>query len=78
MQTRRALVAGGELVMRLVKENGVKMLPVDSEHSAIFQSLQGDAGNRIRRMSTVTASEAGLSEGVQRQQLEKVTLEQAL
>ena len=73
---KETLVAGGELVMRLVKENGVKMLPVDSEHSAIFQSLQGNAGNRIRRI-ILTAS-GGPFRGYTAEQLEKVTLEQAL
>ena len=73
---KETLVAGGELVMGLVKENGVKMLPVDSEHSAIFQSLQGNAGNRIRRI-ILTAS-GGPFRGYTAEQLEKVTLEQAL
>lgn len=73
---KETLVAGGELVMELVKENGVKMLPVDSEHSAIFQSLQGNAGNRIRRI-ILTAS-GGPFRGYTAEQLEKVTLEQAL
>ncbi len=73
---KETLVAGGELVMGLVKESGVKMLPVDSEHSAIFQSLQGNAGNRIRRI-ILTAS-GGPFRGYTAEQLEKVTLEQAL
>ena len=41
LANKETLVAGGEIVMKLAKEKGVKILPVDSEHSAIFQSLQG-------------------------------------
>ena len=43
---KETLVAGGQLVMDAVKKHGVKLLPVDSEHSAIFQCLQGNAGQR--------------------------------
>ncbi|MBQ9060072.1 MAG: 1-deoxy-D-xylulose-5-phosphate reductoisomerase [Firmicutes bacterium] len=86
---KETLVAGGELVMKTVRENGVALLPVDSEHSAIFQSLQGSgiydekgrpaedpAANRIRRI-LLTAS-GGPFRGYTREQLEQVTLEQAL
>ena len=73
---KETLVAGGELVMKTVRENGVALLPVDSEHSAIFQSLQGNEGNEIRRI-LLTAS-GGPFRGYSREQLEKVTLEQAL
>lgn len=73
---KETLVAGGELVMGLVKEHGVKMLPVDSEHSAIFQSLQGNAGNRVKRI-ILTAS-GGPFRGYTSEQLQEVTLEQAL
>ncbi len=41
LANKETLVAGGELVMRTAKENGIEILPVDSEHSAIFQCLQG-------------------------------------
>ena len=73
---KETLVAGGELVMDAVRENDVALLPVDSEHSAIFQSLQGSAGNQIRRI-LLTAS-GGPFRGYSREQLEQVTLEQAL
>ena len=73
---KETLVAGGELVMKTVRENGVALLPVDSEHSAIFQSLQGNEGNEIRRI-LLTAS-GGPFRGYSREQLEQVTLEQAL
>ena len=73
---KETLVAGGELVMEAVKRKGVKLLPVDSEHSAIFQSLQGSAGNEIKRI-ILTAS-GGPFRGYSLEQLEHVTLEQAL
>ncbi|MBQ6496425.1 MAG: 1-deoxy-D-xylulose-5-phosphate reductoisomerase [Firmicutes bacterium] len=73
---KETLVAGGELVMEAVKRKGVKLLPVDSEHSAIFQSLQGSAGNPVKRI-ILTAS-GGPFRGYTREQLEGVTLEQAL
>lgn len=44
LANKETLVAGGELVMRTARENGVRILPVDSEHSAIFQCLQASAG----------------------------------
>ena len=43
LANKETLVAGGELVMRTARENGVRLLPVDSEHSAIFQCLQATA-----------------------------------
>lgn len=41
LANKETLVAGGSLVMKTAKENGIEILPVDSEHSAIFQCLQG-------------------------------------
>ena len=73
---KETLVAGGQLVMDAVKKNGVAMLPVDSEHSAIFQSLQGNQDNEIRRI-LLTAS-GGPFRGYSLEQLEQVSLEQAL
>ena len=73
---KETLVVGGELVMDAVKKKGVMLLPVDSEHSAIFQALQGSAGNTIRRI-LLTAS-GGPFRGYSRSKLEKVTLAQAL
>ena len=73
---KETLVVGGEIVMDAVARKGVKLLPVDSEHSAIFQALQGNAGNKIRRI-LLTAS-GGPFRGYSREQLEQVTLEQAL
>ncbi len=76
LANKETLVAGGELVMRAVSEKGVNMLPVDSEHSAIFQCLQGNQGKPIKRI-LLTAS-GGPFRGYTRAQLAGVTLEQAL
>lgn len=73
---KETLVVGGELVMEAVKRKGVKLLPVDSEHSAIFQALEGNKGNTVKRI-ILTAS-GGPFRGYSRKQLEKVTVEQAL
>ena len=73
---KETLVAGGQLVMEAVKKHSVAMLPVDSEHSAIFQSLQGNQDNEIRRI-LLTAS-GGPFRGYSLEQLEQVSLEQAL
>lgn len=76
LANKETLVAGGELVMDAVKETGVKMLPVDSEHSAIFQCLQGNEGKEIKKI-LLTAS-GGPFRGWNLEQLERVTLAQAL
>ena len=55
LANKETLVAGGSLVMKAAAERHVNIYPVDSEHSAIFQCLQGNAGNRIRRI-LLTAS----------------------
>ncbi|MBQ9707700.1 MAG: 1-deoxy-D-xylulose-5-phosphate reductoisomerase [Firmicutes bacterium] len=73
---KETLVVGGEIVTEAVKRKGVKLLPVDSEHSAIFQCIQGSADNPVRRI-ILTAS-GGPFRGYTREQLEQVTLEQAL
>ena len=73
---KETLVVGGQLVMDAVKRRGVKLLPVDSEHSAVFQCIQGSADNEIRRL-ILTAS-GGPFRGYSAEQLKSVTLEQAL
>ena len=73
---KETLVAGGALIMDAVRRKGVKFLPVDSEHSAIFQALQGAAGNPLRKI-ILTAS-GGPFRGYSIQQLERVTKTQAL
>ena len=55
LANKESLVAGGELVMRRAKERGVKIIPVDSEHSAIFQCLNFNAKNKFHKL-ILTAS----------------------
>ena len=59
LANKEALVTGGELVMAKAAGRSVPMLPVDSEHSAIFQCLQGKSGNPVRRL-LLTASGGAL------------------
>ena len=74
---KETLVAGGALVMNAVKENGVKLLPVDSEHSAIFQCLQASPPNKALKKILLTAS-GGPFFGKTRDELKDVTVAQAL
>ncbi len=76
LANKETLVCAGQIVMRAAREKGVPILPVDSEHSAIFQCLQGAAGNRISRI-LLTAS-GGPFFGMSREQMRHVTKEQAL
>ena len=76
LANKETLVTAGHIIMPLAKETGVKILPVDSEHSAIFQCLQGAAGNKIHKI-LLTAS-GGPFRGWKREQLEKVQVEDAL
>lgn len=73
---KETLVSAGELIMNEVKKNNSVFLPVDSEHSAIFQSLQGNEENRIRKI-LLTAS-GGPFRGYTYEQLKTVTKAQAL
>ena len=77
LANKETLVAGGALVMQRAKENGVAILPVDSEHSAIFQCLQGMHDPSELRSILLTAS-GGPFFGKSREELSKVTLAQAL
>lgn len=76
LANKETLVAGGELVMEEVKKNNVRLLPVDSEHSAIFQCLMGNEDKKINRI-LLTAS-GGPFRGYSNEQLEKVTMSEAL
>lgn len=76
LANKETLVTAGHIIMPLVKKHGVKLLPVDSEHSAIFQSMNGEPKERIRQI-LLTAS-GGPFRGFTRAQLEKVTLKDAL
>lgn len=76
LANKETLVAGGKLVTEAVKRHGVKLLPIDSEHSAIFQCLMGAGENRFSKI-ILTAS-GGPFYGKTRGELENVTKEQAL
>ena len=77
LANKETLVAGGQLVTDAVKENRVKMLPVDSEHSAIFQCLQGLPDKKYLKRLILTAS-GGPFFGKTTEELKSVTIEQAL
>lgn len=76
LANKETLVAGGSLIMEAARRKGVKILPVDSEHSAIFQCLEGNTGRTFNKI-LLTAS-GGPFRGYSLEQLEKVTLKQAL
>ena len=73
---KETLVTAGHLVMEAAKKHDVRILPVDSEHSAIFQALQGEKEKNIERL-IITAS-GGSFRDLSREQLKNVTVEQAL
>ena len=77
LANKETLVAGGKLVTDAVKNNGVKLLPVDSEHSAIFQCLQGIPNSKCLKKLILTAS-GGPFFGKTADELKNVTIEQAL
>ena len=76
LANKETLVCAGELVMRAAREKGVKILPVDSEHSAIFQCAQAAQGNRLAKI-ILTAS-GGPFFGKTADEMKHVTREQAL
>ena len=76
LANKETLVVGGEIVMEAARKNGVKILPVDSEHSAIFQSLQGSAYKSIKNI-LLTAS-GGPFRGRKKNDLVGITPKEAL
>ncbi len=76
LANKETLVTAGHIIMPLAEECGVSILPVDSEHSAIFQSLNGEPGDRIEKI-ILTAS-GGPFRGKIREQLAKIQVEDAL
>lgn len=76
LANKETLVTAGHIIMPLAKEYGVSILPVDSEHSAIFQCLNGEKKSQIETLF-LTAS-GGLFRHSTKEELEKVTVEQAL
>ena len=78
LANKETLVAGGAFVMDAVRRAGVKLLPVDSEHSAIFQCLQGCPPQQRRIQRLILTASGGPFFGRSRDQLENVTLVDAL
>lgn len=76
LANKETLVAGGSIVMNEIKKVGIKLYPVDSEHSAIFQCLQGCPENSLKKV-ILTAS-GGSFFGKSRDELKNVTVEDAL
>ena len=76
LANKETLVAGGEVIMKAVSEKKIKLMPVDSEHSAIFQALHGEKREQIHKL-LITAS-GGPFRGKKTADLEKVTLEDTL
>ena len=76
LANKETLVCAGHIIMPLIKEKNVKLLPVDSEHSAIFQSLQGRADNKIKKI-LLTAS-GGPFRGLSYDELKGKTAAEAL
>ena len=76
LANKETLVTAGHIIMPLAKEKHVRILPVDSEHSAIFQSLNGETGNKIHKI-LLTAS-GGPFRGWTREQMKDVQVEDAL
>ncbi len=76
LANKETLVTGGEIVMREAADRGVKILPVDSEHSAIFQALQGNSPKQVQ--SIILTASGGPFYGWMREALAQVTPEEAL
>lgn len=76
LANKESLVVAGEIVMQKAKENGVEILPVDSEHSAIFQSLKSGKQSEIKKI-LLTAS-GGPFYGYGKNELESISVERAL
>ena len=76
LANKETLVTAGHIIMPLAKKCGVKILPVDSEHSAIFQSLNGEPKGRVEKI-LLTAS-GGPFRGYTREQMKEIQVENAL
>lgn len=76
LANKETLVAAGSVIMEEVKKNNVKMMPIDSEHSAIFQCLNGENINEVKKI-TITCS-GGPFRNYAKKQLENVTVKDAL
>ena len=78
LANKETLVCAGELVMAAAARKGVEIVPVDSEHSALFQSLQGCADQKKEVKRLIITASGGPFFGWKKDALEEVTLEQAL
>ena len=76
LATKEVLISAGELIQKKVKEKGVDLIPVDSEHSALFQCLRGEKSTSVKRL-ILTAS-GGPFKNRSLNELEKVSLSQAM
>lgn len=76
LANKETLVCGGSLINRVLQETGCHLYPIDSEHSAIWQALQGNSMEQVRNL-WITCS-GGSFRSLSRQQLKDVTVEQAL
>ena len=76
LANKETLLTAGHLIIPMVRERGVRLLPVDSEHSAIFQCLNGEHGNRIHKI-LLTAS-GGPFRGKTREEMKNIQVEDAL
>ena len=76
LANKETLVCAGQLIMKAARDNNVKILPVDSEHSAIFQSLNGE--NRKEAEKILLTASGGPFRGKKTDELKAVTVEQAL
>ncbi len=78
MANKEPIVAAGEIILKTAREKGVRLLPVDSEHSAIFQCMSGFFNDRKYLSHLVLTASGGPFFGKKREELEKVTPAQAL
>jgi 1-deoxy-D-xylulose-5-phosphate reductoisomerase len=76
LANKEALVVGGELLTGAVRDGGGLLLPVDSEHSAVFQALRGEEGNPVSRI--ILTSSGGPFRGHSREDLKRATVRDAL
>ncbi len=76
LANKEVLVTCGEIIMKMARENGVNIFPIDSEHSAIFQCLQGNFHNKIDKIYLTCSG--GPFRGRTTEELEKVTMADAL
>ncbi|MCH9614216.1 MAG: 1-deoxy-D-xylulose 5-phosphate reductoisomerase [Chlamydiia bacterium] len=76
LANKEPLVMAGELVMKLAKEHGVEVIPLDSEHSAIFQCLKGESAGEVRRLILTASGGPFVKKSLH--ELKEVTLDEAL